>query len=72
MVRDVAMSSPTPLKTYRVRNRPRYVDDNLRCSFLIRDFDFSEQLDNKISERQETAARIEEQEQQILSVSAKK
>lgn len=39
---------------------------------LIRPFDLSEQLDGKMREQQETAARVEELEQQIPSVSAKK
>ncbi|XP_011611575.2 golgin subfamily B member 1 isoform X1 [Takifugu rubripes] len=43
-----------------------------RCDELTRTVeDLQEQLDNKITEQQETAARVEELEQQIMSISEK-
>lgn len=72
------MSSLTPWKTYRVSNDVSSQElgmlttTSVLCSLLIRHFDFSEQLHNKMTEQQETAARFEELEQQLMSVSAKK
>lgn len=72
------MSSLTPWKTYRVSNDASSQElgmlttTSVLCSSLIRHFDLSEQLDNKMTEQQETAARVEELEQQLMSVSAKK